>query len=145
MNESITIPSKIEKIVEENSLLILSESKVFIKNNDHRISISLSQISNVRVIKNRDYTFSILVLVFSSLFYILVLSPINMSFAFSFLYITLIYIVITFLVKNYTYKLLINKGKFSFLEISISKRNSVHAESFATKFKNSDISKMSEK
>lgn len=147
MNENFSIPNKIEKVVEENPLLILLESKVIIKKDRERISISLSQISNVRVIRNRDLTLSILVLVFLAVFYILVLSPINLNIGFSFLSLTLVsfLFIVSFSIKNYTYKLLINQGKFGFNEITISKSNSIHAESFAAKFKNSGKAKMHEK
>lgn len=138
MVENFNIPNNIEKVVEENPLLILLESKIIIKNKKERIGIYLSQISNVRVIKNRDLTLSILVLVNSILFYLLVLSPMNLNLEFSFLSITIfsILFVISFFIKKYNYKLLINQGKFGFNEITISKSNKIHAENFVSKFKN---------
>jgi hypothetical protein len=137
MTENFVIPTKIDKIVEENSLLILLESKVIIKNNNDRIAIYLHQISNVRLVRNRDYRQSFLVLVFLILFYKLDLIPVNSCFDFSFLYLCLIPILfgISFSIKNYTHKLLINKGKFNFNEITVSKSNSIHAENFVEKFK----------
>lgn len=147
MVENFNISHNIGKVVEENPLLILLESKVIIKNKKDRIGIDLCHISNVRVIKNRDLTLSILMLVNFSLFYLLVLSPMNLKFAFSFLFITIfaILFVISLLIKKYTYKLVINQGKFRFNEITISKTNSVHAENFISKFKHTYSTNWSKK
>jgi hypothetical protein len=143
MNENFNNPNKIEKVIEENPLLILLESKVIIKIKKERIGILLCQISNVRVVRNRDLTLSILTLVFMSLFYILVLSPMNLNFGLRFLCVALISIlfIISFSIKKYRYKLLINQGKLGYNEITISKRNSIHAENFMAKFKNVIITK----
>lgn len=145
MDQNFNISNNIEKVVEENPLLILLESKVIIKNKRERIGINLSQISNVRLIKNRNLTLSVLVLVHFILFYFLVLSPMKFHFAFSLMFITILSIlfVISFFIKNYTYKLLINQGKFGFNEITISKTNSIHAENFVSKFKNTYSTNMS--
>ncbi|MFV8337343.1 hypothetical protein ACNQF7_14855 [Flavobacterium sp. RSP29] len=144
MNKNFSHPNSIEEILEENPFLILLESHVIIKNDKERIYVSLSQILNIRVVKNRDSTVTILVFNFSALLYLLFLSPLNLHFAFQFLY--LVFLSFSFIIssslKNYNYKLLINKGKFAFNEISVSKNNIVHAENFAAKFKNNTISEM---
>jgi Na+/glutamate symporter len=147
MNKNFSHSNRIEKILEENPFLILLESYVIIKNDKKRIRISLSQISNIRVVKNQDLTITILTCTFSALLYVLFLAPLNLHFAFQFLYFVILsfFIIISHSLKNYSYKLLINKGKFGFAEIAISKNNIRHAENFAVKFKKSINSKMNNK
>ncbi|MFV5685687.1 hypothetical protein ACM55I_09565 [Flavobacterium sp. GB2R13] len=133
-----------ETILEENPLLIILESKVIFKTDSDRISICLDQISNVRIIKNTDLTANILVLLFTVFLYLLLkLEFQDLNFISQSLYITLIsiLIVITLSIENYSYKLLINKGKFGFNEITISKKNLLHAKNFVTKFENKNILK----
>jgi len=146
MNETISTPNQIEKVVEENALLLLLDSKVFIKKGKERIGIDLKHISNVRIVRSRDLTLSILVLVLLALFYVLFLIPLNLNFTVRFLCVILVSIlfIISLSSKNYTYTLLINQGKFGFNEILISKKNSVHAERFAAKFKSGATTKMNE-
>lgn len=142
MNKNYSHPNRIEKILEENPFLILLESHVLIKNDKKRICVSLSQISNIRVVKNTDLTITILTFNFSALLYLLFLAPLNLHFAFHFLCFVILsfFIIISHSLKNYSYKLLINKGKFDFAEIAISKNNIGHAENFVIKFKKSIIS-----
>ncbi|MFV5693037.1 hypothetical protein ACM55K_13505 [Flavobacterium sp. LT1R49] len=144
MNKILSTPNKIEKVLEENAFLILLESHVLIKNGKERIRVSLSQISNIRIVRNRDLTVTIVVFAFSALLYLLFLAPLNLHFVFQFFYSILIlfFIIISYSLKNYRYKLLINKGIFAFNEIAISKNNIVHAQNFAAKFKNNTISEM---
>ncbi len=136
MKKNFTSTNKIEKILQKNPLFIILESKVIFKNNNEKVCFYLDQISKVRLIENRDFTHSIVVLVFSALFYLLVLSPFNLNFVFSFLYLIIMSIlfVTSFFIKNNTYKLLINNGNFSFNEITISKSNITYAENFIAKF-----------
>ncbi len=109
--------------MEENPLLTLLQSKIIIKNDKEKVSIALSQISNVRVIKHRDPAVAVLVLVFLALFYILVLSPVNLILTLSLLFLTLISIllIVSFSIKIDTYKLLINQAEFGFKQIYIKK------------------------
>ena len=56
------IQQNTKKFLEKNSLFVISESKVTFKN-CHAV-ITLNQISNSRLIKNREFTANIIVLVF---------------------------------------------------------------------------------
>lgn len=70
MSTNCTTTIKTEKILEENSLFVISDSKVTFKN--YHAIMTLNQISNSRLIKKRDFTANIIVLVFSVLFYVMV-------------------------------------------------------------------------
>lgn len=144
MSNNLSSPNNIEKNLKENPFIILFESKVIIKNNQKRIDLFLNQISDVRIIRYRDLTFSIALLVWMPLLYLLIFSSIDLNFALSSLcsILFIILFAISFLKKKYTYKLLINQGKYGFNEISISKKNIIYAENFAKKFKNGKTEEM---
>ena len=97
MNKNYAHSNSIEKVIEENPFLILLESHVIIKTDTERIRVSLNQISNIRVVRNRDLTVTILVFAFSALLYLLFLAPLHLHFAFLFLYVVLISFFINYL------------------------------------------------
>lgn len=132
MNKNFAAASKIEIILDENEFFIMSESKVVFKNSN--TTLSLKQISNSRLIKNRDYTVNILVLVFAVLFYLMVLQPLYLSAVFDCLIFPLILIAVLSCIKNYSYKLLINRNNYAFNEIIVSKKNLHFAGIFISKF-----------
>lgn len=136
MNENLTTSTKTEKNLEENSLFIMSESKVIFKNNTDTLSLNLNLISRARLVKNRDFTANVLVLLFLALFYFLEIAPMDLNFLFSLIYIALISFVflISFLIKKHRYILLIHTSKFNFNEITISKKNIPYAENFIKQF-----------
>lgn len=129
--------TKIEKILDENSFFVVSESKVTFKNCD--AVINLNQISNCRLIKKRDFTANIMVFVFSLLFYVIILQPLYLSATFESLILALILIYVLSCVKNYSYRLLINKNKYDFNEIVVSKKELHFARIFLSKYSPSTI------
>jgi glucan phosphoethanolaminetransferase (alkaline phosphatase superfamily) len=139
MSTNFTNTTKIEKVLEENSLFVISESKVTFKNCD--VVIDLNQISNSRLIKKRDFTANIMVLVFSVLFYVIILQPLYLSTIFESLILALILISVVSCVENYSYKLLINKTNYDFNEIIVSKENLHFAKIFLSKFPASTLLK----
>nr|WP_315206724.1 hypothetical protein [uncultured Flavobacterium sp.] len=126
-----TNTTKIEKTLEENSLFVISESKVTFKNCD--VVIDLNQISNSRLIKKRDFTANIMVLVFSVLFYVMILQPLYLSTIFESLILALILISVLSCIENYSYRLLINKTNYDFNEIIVCKENLPFAKIFLSK------------
>ena len=96
--------------------------------------MTLNQISNSRLIKKRDFTANIIVLVFSVLFYVMVLQPLYLSTKFESLILALILISAVSGTKNYSYRLLINKTNYDFNEIIVSKENLHFAKIFLCKF-----------
>ncbi|MFH6970563.1 hypothetical protein [Flavobacterium petrolei] len=139
MSTNCITTTKTEKILEENSLFVISESKVIFKNCD--TVINLNQISNSRLIKKRDFAANIIVLVFSVLFYVIILQPLYLSTIFESLILALILISVVSCVENYSYKLLINKTNYDFNEIIVSKENLHFAKIFLSKFPASTLLK----
>jgi hypothetical protein len=103
--------------------------------------MTLNQISNSRLIKKRDFTANIIVLVFSVLFYVMVLQPLYLSTKFESLILALILISVVSCVENYSYRLLINKTNYDFNEITVSKKNLYFAGRFISKFADSALLK----
>ena len=60
-----------ENIIEENPFLTILQSKVIFKTKYNKTDICLKQISNVRIIKYRDITINIVVLLSIAFFYLL--------------------------------------------------------------------------
>ena len=143
MDKNLASNTNTEKVLEENYFFILSESKIIFKNDNQRLSLHLDQISNIRLIKKRDFTVNIIVAVFSSFFYIIVLHPVNFNTIFQYLIAALlgIFVIVGSLTKNYSYKLLINKNNYDYNEIVVSKKNLYFAKIFLNKFPASSLTK----
>ncbi|MFV8391816.1 hypothetical protein [Flavobacterium sp. LB2P6] len=137
MNINFVTVNKAENILEENSFFIAFESKVILKNDKERINLSLNQISNIRIVKNRDLTAEIIISTFSTLFYLAAIDPVNDKIVFQLLFVVYVsfLLVIFSLIKSYKYKLLINHGKFCFNEIVVSECNLFYAKRFVSMFK----------
>ena len=125
-----------ENIIEENPFLTILESKVIFKTKYNNTVICLKQISNVRIIKNRDTTINIVVLLSIAFLYFLFKTIFqDLNFVFKCLYVVanLILVILTLSIENFTYKLLINVDNLGFNEIPISKMNVVYAKNFISK------------
>lgn len=133
----ILLPDKMEKIIEENALFIHSVSKFIIKNGEKRISISLNNISNIRLVKNRVNQSPIAVLFFMFFIYVVGSKFLKVTIELNLLYLSLssILFILSFSIKNYNYTLLINQGVFCFDEIIIDNRNRIYAKKLVAKFK----------
>ena len=134
-----------EKILEINPFFTILESTVIFKTYNDRISIYFDQISNARIIKNRDTKPNILLLVSTGLFYLLSKSLfLDLNFVLKSLYIMVIFVLLItiFSIKNFTYKLLINVGEIGFNEFPISQRNVNHAKNFVTQFEHTNMTKI---
>ncbi|MFV5694739.1 hypothetical protein ACM55G_04780 [Flavobacterium sp. LB3P122] len=132
MNKNFTTRTEREKILEENPLFIISDSKVVFKN--EKLSFYLNQISSVRLVKNRDFSTNIMLLVFLILSYKLISSPMNSIFYFLKLFFITISLIVVCRIKKDSYKIIINIGKYGFNEILISKKNLSFAIIFISKF-----------
>lgn len=140
MSVTIQNPNKIEKVLEENSFIILLETRIIIKNEKERIEFYLNDISNLRILKKRNLTPNITLLFITIIFYLSLFTQSESFFMIILsLFSTAVLTIFAFLFKSYTYKLLVNSGAFNFNEIVLSKKNILHAESFLNKFSQKSI------
>lgn len=133
--DEIWIPTNnFEKILEENRLFIILESKVIFINDNEKISFYLDQISAVRLVKSRDFSANIMLLVSLSLLYILVLSTMNSISDFLKLFFITTSVIVVCSLKKHSHRILINTGNYGFNEILISEKNLSFARIFISKF-----------
>ena len=128
MTTNCTNTTKSEKVFEENSFFIIAESQVTFKNY-HEVII-LNQIADTRLIKKRDFTANIIIVVFSVLFYVIVLQPLYLGTTFDSLILALILISVVNCIENYSYRLLIYKTDYDVNEIIVNKKNLYFARIF---------------
>ncbi|RTY86004.1 hypothetical protein [Flavobacterium sp. RSP15] len=126
-----------EKIIEQNALFLILESKVIFNTGREKVILHPNQITNVRLVKNRNYTLNILILVFLIVLSLKVEAFFNVSILFHFLFLGTIIIsgILTSHIKNYSYVMLINKGRFDYDEIFVSRKNVTYANDFVSEFK----------
>lgn len=134
MNEIWIPTNNFEKILEENRLYIILESKVIFINDKEKISFYLDQISGVRLVKKRDFTANIMLLVSLSLLYVYVLSPMNSISNFLKLIFIVTAVIVACRIKKHSNKILINTANYGFNEILISEKNLSFARIFISKF-----------
>jgi hypothetical protein len=134
MNEIWIPTNNFEKILEENRLYIILESKVIFINEKEKISFYLDQISGVRLVKKRDFTANIMLLVSLSLLYVYVLSPMNSISNFLKLIFIVTAVIVACRIKKHSHKILINTANYGFNEILISEKNLSFARIFISKF-----------
>jgi hypothetical protein len=145
MDQNFKTSNKTKKLVEENPLFTFLQDTVFFKTFIDQIGLEEDEISNVRIIKNRDTSPNILLMVLTTLFCLLSKSlfvDLTLVFKFLFIFGLFILLVLILFIKKFTYKLLINSGRSGFNEFPISKRNVPNATYFVNKFKNKDITEI---
>lgn len=132
-------------IFRQNNFIIYSDNKVIIKNNQELKEFYFSDISNVRILKKRNFYPNIILL--NILLIIIFTSNLfhynngSLSSLFSIFWVSILFIS-SFFLKNYNYKLLINKGKYGFTEITLQKKNIQNANKFLDYFNSSQILNM---
>lgn len=143
MGKNLSSNNTIGSEIEENNFFILSESTIIFKNDNQRIKINLDQTTNVRLIKNRDFKINIIVILLAALFYLTVLQTINLDAIFQNFIVALltISVIVNTLLRNYSYKLLINNKYNNYQEILVSKTNLYYAKIFLSKFSGTDVKK----
>lgn len=136
MKKNRTSISAVPGDPEENRFFLVAEDKIIFKNDNQKINVYLDQISNVRLIKNRDFTVNIVVILFGTLFYLTIVDPLNFNTLFqqSIIILLMLAVAVNAFRRNYSYKLLINNKYNNYQEIAVSKRNLRFAEIFVTKF-----------
>jgi hypothetical protein len=120
-----------ENNLDKNPLFSINDSTVVMEIDGEKVNFDLDQITNVRVIKFRDLTLNVFLLVSSISFYLLgfksffVVDPVSLA-------ISVILFGSSIFIRLFSYKLLINKGNYDFCELLVSKSNLLFAEHLAS-------------
>jgi hypothetical protein len=119
------------------SFFFIDDSVVVLGNNGEKVILNLSQITNIRIIKNRNLSLNLILLYLS-----VILCFITSQFLDKHISIQLtssigiaLGILISIFVKRFSYKLLVNIGVGGFNEFLVTKGNLACAESFVSLFK----------
>lgn len=132
-------------VFREKSFIIYSETKVIINTKKELFEFFLGDITNVRILKRRNLypniiTFYLMLIVTSAS--ILSIKKNDSIFIMMNIFFVFLLLIITFFLKNYKYKLLINKGKYGFSEIILQKENIQNANKFLNDFNSNKILKL---
>jgi len=115
-----------------NPFFYIQGSRLFIDCNGEKVNLNFDQITNVRLIKNRDLSLN-LILFFVALFlylcYIIFLNNHFLIQVASLIIITSV-IIASLFIRLFSYKLLVNKGVDGFNEFLVSKKHLPFAKSF---------------
>lgn len=120
MNDN-TNQKRSQNVVQENPLYLVSESKLIFRNN--YTIINLSQISDIRLIKHRSFRLNITILALFYVLYIIVSPYLNFDRILLDITIGLIPLSVSFTIKRYSCKLLINVNNCNYNEIVVRKTN----------------------
>ncbi len=131
MNDNTNL-KRSQNVVQENPLYLVSESKLIFRNK--YTIINLSQISNIRLIKYRSFRLNITLLVLFYALYIIVSSYLNFDCILLDITIGLIPILVSFTIKRYPCKLLINVNNCNYNEIAVGKTNLSFAKMLVDSF-----------
>lgn len=123
-----------ENTLDKNSLFFINDSTVVFESNGGKVNLYLDQITNVRVIKSRNLTLNLALLV-SSIFFYLLGGKLFFSGDKAFIIISFFIFLVSVFLRRFSCKLLINRGKYDFYEFVISKKNLHFAEHLASVIK----------
>lgn len=121
-----------------NSFFSIKDSTIVLDSNGEKVILKLDQITNVRLIKNRNLSLNLILFYLSIVFYFIYIFFLKKQL---FVQLTALLIVTALIIssisiKRFSYKLLVNKGVDGFNEFLVSKTNLPFAESFVSIFKN---------
>ena len=135
---------KFDNVLEGNTYFILTDSTVIVENKNNTAILNLNRISNVRIIKRRNYfrnflVLSFLVLSFLAFLYFFVISIFEMYSILLLSRVALLFfsVLAVSCIKKYSYKLLINSSDLTFKEFKIAKHNVFDAQNFVIEVRKS--------
>lgn len=139
--------SSTEKNCEGGDFFTLQDSAVTLDNNGIPVRISINQITNVRLIKQRNLALNVFAFLSSMLIFVSCLRFFTSHYYVQAFLVLLIIslLIVSFFVKRYTYKLLINKGKGEYNELQITKNNLTCARYFMSLVKEKKAHSYSDK
>ena len=123
------------------NIFSLSESHLEIENESN--NFILDKISNIRLLKNRNYSINILFLFSSSFIYYLAYISLNLVLLSNVLSIIMVIfsVIISVSIKHFDYVLLINMNHFEFRKIKINKKDVKYAENIVSSITDRFINK----
>lgn len=130
---------KFDNVLEGNTYFILTDSTVIVENKNNTAILNLNRISNVRIIKRRNYFRNFLVLSFLAFLYFFVIPIFEMYSILLLLRLTLLFLSVlaVFCIKKFSYKLLINSSDLTFKEFKIAKHNVFDTQNFVIEVRKS--------
>nr|WP_315172397.1 hypothetical protein [uncultured Flavobacterium sp.] len=130
---------KFDNVLEGNTYFILTDSTVIVENKNNTAILNLNRISNVRIIKRRNYFRNFLVLSFLAFLYFFVIPIFEMYPILLLSRVALLFfsVLAVFCIKKYSYKLLINSSDLTFKEFKIAKHNIFDAQNFVIEVRKS--------
>lgn len=143
MIQSLTGTYKNQKIIPAGTFILQSGSKLIIKNQQEKLEFYLSDISNIRILRKRNFYPNIItfcLIIISAYSNTLTFKNHNNYYLFADIFFAAVLVVNIYFFKNYNYTLLINTGKFNFSEIHLPKKNIPNVEFFLKYFNNNNNS-----
>ena len=130
---------KFDNVLEGNTYFILTDSTVIVENKNNTAILNINRISNVRIIKRRNYFRNFLVLSFLAFLYFFVISIFEMYsiLLLSRVALLLFSVLAVSCIKKYSYKLLINSSDLTFKEFKIAKHNVFDVQNFVIEVRKS--------
>lgn len=130
---------KFYDLLVENTSFILTDSTVIVEHENDTTVINLNRISNIRIIKRRNYFRNFLVLSFLAFLYFFVISIFEMYSILLLSRVALLFfsVLAVSCIKKYSYKLLINSSDLTFKEFKIAKHNVFDAQNFVIEVRKS--------
>jgi hypothetical protein len=124
-----------QNVASDNSFFYMEGSHVFIVANGEKVNLNFDQITNVRLIKNRNLSLNLILFFVALLLYFYYILFFNNHFLIQVGLLILItsFIAASMFIKLFSYKLLVNKGVDGFNEFLVSKNNLPFAKSFVFK------------
>jgi len=120
-----------------NPFFSIEGTRVIIDSNGEKVNLNFDQITNVRLIKNRNLSLNLILFFVALIFYSCYILFFKNYFLIQVasLIIIISVIIASLFVKLFSYKLLVNKGVDGFNEFLVSKNNLPFAKSFVFIFK----------
>lgn len=125
MIQSLTGTYKNQKRIPAGKFIVQSGSKLIIKNQKEKLAFYVSDISNIRIVRTRNFYPNIITFcltVISAYSNTLTFKTHSNYLLFANIFFVSVFFVNIYFLKNYNYKLLINIGKFGFSEIYLPKK-----------------------
>lgn len=131
-------PDKITAQFDSNAFFTIHDSQVIFHFKRDEIKVDLNLISNVRIIKKRVFFTNVVLSVLGLSFHNFIAEHFSIYSSFIFWPIIIaVTVIASFSIKQFSYKLLINKGQIGFDELSVSGKNVIYAQYFMLIYKNS--------